>query len=700
MLAVSNFRVTGALRKETEANTKLATALERERWNSYLQRIALANREWSANNVSRMDDLLKECPPDLQGWEWHYLNRLRHSAPRPLPHNSAVLSVAFSPDAKFVATATQAGDLHLWRTSSGRLVRQWKPHASSAACIAFSPDGRRLASGSSDGKVKLWAFEKVLHGDVRQPVAQLNHESYIRHLAFSPDGGRLAVAAGRAAKEFGEIKIWDLESLRCERTLEFTTQVNCVQFSRDGRRLAAVDVYSLTLWDVDTGQQVFLRRDVDGLLEGVAFSPDGDRLATAGGLIAVSANRSVKMWDAQDGHEIRSFPGHVGGLRSVAFSPDGRRLASAGLDQTVKLWDANSGDEVLTLRGHLDNVFSVNFSADGRLLASASVDRTVRLWDATPLATKRTPESLMLPVPAGAVTDVAFHPADGRRLVSATTDGALHTWNAQNGKLLDTLRVPPSDWGARIDYSPDGGRLAVVSGMSSQVALAIYESATTGLKLLEEFQDQNGADLCVAFSPDGRHVASGGMDWVIRVRDAATGGQQAMLEGHTWPVLDIAFSPNGRHLASASSDYTVRLWDWAEGQLLKILEPAHLGRVTSVAFSRDGTLLASASWDQTLKTWNAANWEMLEEHSDPTGGILCVAFGPGRRLAWGSTDSTVKVWDGPGTDVHVLRGHTSWVQAVAFSPDGKSIAAAGLDKTIRIWPSPRTPSAAGEGAEE
>jgi WD40 repeat protein/serine/threonine protein kinase len=708
MLAVSTLRVSGALRKETEANAKLATALERERtsldrerWNSYLQRIALANREWSANNLSRMETLLDECPTDLRGWEWHYLNRLRSSAPRALLHDSPVLCVTFSPDAKYVATGTQAGVVHLWRTKSGRLIRKWPAHALSTPGIAFSPDGRRLATGSSDGKVKIWALENVLKGDVRQPLAQLNHESYIRHLAFSPNGRRLAVAAGRAAKEFGEIKIWDLESLRAERTLEFTTQVNCVQFSSDGQRLAAVDVYSLTLWDVNTGRQVFLRRDVDGLLEGVAFSPDDGRLATVGGLIAVSANRAVKLWDAQDGREITSFPGHVGGLRSVAFSrPDGRRLASAGLDQTVKLWDTRTGDEVLTLRGHLDNVFCITFSADGRLMASASVDRTVRLWDATPVSHERTPESLTLPVPAGAVTDVAFHPTEGRRLVSATTDGAVHTWNARDGKLLDTLQVAPSDWGARVDYSPDGRRLAVVSGMSSQVALAIYASSTTELGLLEEFQDQNGADLCVAFAPDGRHVASGGMDWVVRVRDADTGAQRALLEGHTWPVLDLAFSPNGRHLASASSDDTVRVWDWAEGKLIKILEPAHLGRVTSVAFSRDGTMLASASWDQTLKTWNTANWEMLDELPDPTGGILCVAFGPGRRLAWGSTDSTVKVWDGPGTDVHVLRGHTSWVQAVAFSPDGKSIAAAGLDKTVRVWPAPRTPTTDDGESEE
>jgi WD40 repeat protein len=178
------------------------------------------------------------------------------------------------------------------------------------------------------------------------------------------------------------------------------------------------------------------------------------------------------------------------------------------------------------------------------------------------------------------------------------------------------------------------------------------------------------------------------MDWTVRVRDVTTGSELPLLKGHTWPIFDLAFSRDGRHLASCSSDNTVRIWDWANSKLLQNLEPAHEGRVSSVDFSRDGALVATASWDRTIKIWNSATWEMQDNLSDPTGGILCVAFGLARRVVWGSTDSTVKVWDGPGTEIHVLRGHTSWVPAVSVSADGELIASASLDGTVKVWQAP------------
>jgi hypothetical protein len=165
MLALSNVRVSDALRKETEAKAELETAitreretLQRERRNSYSQRIALASREWSANNLSRMGELLDDCPEDLQGWEWHYLRRLRYSTQQPLRHDSPVLSVAFSPnpDDPYVATGTQSGVVQIWKANSGQPCQRWPAHQSAVQSALFSPDGRYLVSGSNDGTVKIW----------------------------------------------------------------------------------------------------------------------------------------------------------------------------------------------------------------------------------------------------------------------------------------------------------------------------------------------------------------------------------------------------------------------------------------------------------------------------------------------------------------------------------------------------------------
>src|SRR5205823_2112830 len=126
--------------------------------------------------------------------------------------------------------------------------------------------------------------------------------------------------------------------------------------------------------------------------EGVAFSPDGGRLASVAGHLAVHPDQEVKVWDTVTGKKVLSLHGHVGGLRSVTFCPDGRRLASTGLDQTVKLWDAVTGEAALTLRGHIDNIFCVAVSLDGHQLASSSLDKTVRLWDASPVEHEPGPE--------------------------------------------------------------------------------------------------------------------------------------------------------------------------------------------------------------------------------------------------------------------------------------------------------------------
>jgi WD40 repeat protein len=240
----------------------------------------------------------------------------------------------------------------------------------------------------------------------------------------------------------------------------------------------------------------------------------------------------------------------------------------------------------------------------------------------------------------------------------------------------------------RLAYSPDGRHLAVVYGIHGATA-TIWD--TTTAKQTCSFQGQTGPDLCVAFSPDGRHVASAGMDFTVRIWDPTTGKEVQALKVHEWPIHGLVFSPDGRRLASCSADATVRVWDWTTSPEFRVLEPRHAARIYGVALSRDGELLASAGWDRTIKVWDARTGNFVHELPDASGAVQCVAFGQGRRLAWGSTDGTVKISDGPGTQTHVLRGHTSWVQGVAFSPDSPNsqwIASASLDGTVKIWKAP------------
>jgi len=482
---------------EAEARSRLEIQL-------YRQRIALAEREWSVNNLSRMEALLARCPAELRDWEWHFLRRLRHSANSPLRHESPVLDVAFSRDGNFLATVTQAGVVRVLQAETGPEIQKWQAHGESTTTVRFSPDGRLLATGSWDKTVKVWDLEQVREQterhEVEKPLRRWEHTSRVWSVAFSPDGRWLASAGGKEADHTGEVNVWDINAgEKLFPSKNFTWAVRGVAFSPDGLRLATASAELVQVWDAQTGrEQPVTCRDPHGMLENVVFSPDGQRLAAVGGNIVVHPDREVKVWNAQTGEEVFSLPGHVGGLRGVAFSPDGRRLVSAGVDQTVKVWDAQTGDEVLTLRGHLDNVVSVAFSPDGCKLASASVDNTVRVWDGTPLEREPTPEFRTLRGHASAVTDVAFHPTDGRTLVSAGTDGTVRVWDFRTGTELVPRRRTGFGRRPRLAYSPDGRRLVVSAGIQP----VRHWDTTTGTDGPPFRGPTAGVD-CVAFSPDG-----------------------------------------------------------------------------------------------------------------------------------------------------------------------------------------------------
>ncbi len=220
--------------------------------------------------------------------------------------------------------------------------------------------------------------------------------------------------------------------------------------------VVSVALASLLMGCADVGQETLTLKGHTDWVNSVAFSPDGERLASASGLWK---HGQVKVWDVTSGQEMLTFKGHTeGGVKSVAFSPDGKRLASASAD-AVKVWDTTSGQETLTLKGHTDRVVSVAFSPDGNRLASASFDQTVKVWDAT-----RGQETLTLKGHTGYVMSVAFSP-DGTRLASAGGDDGDTTvkmWDATSGQ--ETLTLKGHTGGVMsVAFSPDGKRLASAS---------------------------------------------------------------------------------------------------------------------------------------------------------------------------------------------------------------------------------------------
>jgi WD40 repeat protein len=278
----------------------------------------------------------------------------------------AVRAVAFSPDGTRVAAAESGGVVRIFDSASGHPVTSIFGHVGHVNAVAFSPDGKRLATAGSDWRAKLWDA-----ADGREQRTLAGHTGPVRDIRWSPGGRVLATGSDDRT-----VKVWDTENVSSPRTISCRGAVAGVAFSPDGRRLATASWGDAVgqVWDLHADRQPLLFEVDGGLgLRAVSFSPDGAQLATAGD------DRTVTVWDAASGARLRELPGHSSAVTALAFSPDSLRLAAASWDFTARVWDFATGKQLLTLSDHADKLNGIAFSPDGALLATAGDDGTTRL---------------------------------------------------------------------------------------------------------------------------------------------------------------------------------------------------------------------------------------------------------------------------------------------------------------------------------
>ena len=521
-----------------------------------------------------------------------------------------------------------------------------------------------------------------------------------------------------------------------------------IVFSPDGTQLAVATQIGIWIYDVATKKELKLYTGPPDEVWEIAFSPDGDMLASCGGW----GNNNIYLWEAATGKHKTTLDGHAEttDTTSIAFSPDGSILASGSDDGYILLWDTITAMSFASFTADEDeSIETLAFSPDGSTLASSGWNQPVRLWDVSNqrnIATLKADEY---------VTDTLAFSPDGSTLASGGANETIHLWDVADHTLKASLSGPTRRvWS--VAFSPDGHTLA---SSSDDGTVFLWDAISYTLKVT--LTGHTRLTRSITFSPDGHILASGSEDGTVRLWDARSGEHQATVTGHPVRLSNIAFSPDGSTLAIGSWDSTVQLWDIAARVPLKTIFTGHLEGIESIAFSPDGNTLASGGsggweghkvflWDVAIATapWSSeteCRFPISSDHKaaflrdisevsavafSPDGtilaasesgnntillldvdsgaykavlstpqtwnsdGVASVAFSPdGKTLASGSYRA-LRIWDVPSATLKVtLEGHPQWISNVVFSPDGRTLASTSYSSPVRLWD---VPSATGK----
>lgn len=593
----------------------------------------------------------EEGEPDLRGFEWWYLDSKLDKAVATFTDNGGeVYSVDFSPDGRRVAscgqdgtirvrdvaTGTEAfrlvghqgevnwvrhspegtelasasddGTIRLWNASTGEEKAAFRGH-DRAIAVVYSPDGRWLVSGGHEGRVLLW--DRASRALVRELG---RHPGRVSTLDYSSDNASVA-SGGNDALAI----VWDVTDLRPPLVIPVGSQVEGVAFSADGRLLATAALNaSVRVWSRFTGTERALMPRVVRPARAVAFPPVGDVLVSAGD------GRSILRWRIDSPRLVEMLVGHTDRVWNLSISSDGRSVATASRDGTVKIWGDEREPDQAALVGHRAAASDVVFSRDGEELFTIDEAGEIRRWSRR----TREPREVMRFLRGSASARLAIS-TDGSRFAAIADAKSVAVWDAGTPSAPQSIHAPlgrPVDLAlaanreslfvacggetpgfAQIDLRSNKPVWIERGGLDETIRLALSPAGDVlacvdadVVRIWNVDSRQARFDLTIGkdswtyameFSPDGRFLATGGADRLVRVWSVETGELAVTFVGHVDPVKSLAFSPDGRTLATGGNDNVVKLWSVGTGHELFTIDRV-LGSIRAMAFSPDGRALA------------------------------------------------------------------------------------------------------------
>lgn len=538
---------------------------------------------------------------------------------RQFPQADWINDVEFSPDGRYLSFGVYDGNVRVVNPSNGNVILGTNQSAP-VWDVTFSPDSGLMVSSDDNGRTWIW--------DVRNAavLATLSHDAPTYGAAFSPNGERLATFS-----EDSTARIWNRFNWLRVTTIYHEGMIVDAAFSPDSQILATASAdNTASLWEPATGKQLF-ELEHQAFVNDITFSPNGKWVVTS------SDDNTAVLWDVATGQKVSNMI-HESWVFTAAFSPDGSLLATGDLDGKIQLWDILKDSAEISRATHSQPVNDLALTTDGSQLITTS-DEGLRLWDTQALQAGDMAATQAAHFTAGEQKLNFLTISPDNQMVAATgqIDG-VYLWNLLTREF--GLTFADNQVIDALAFSPDGTKLVTAGkegGINGDIYITIWD-VLTGEPLIDPIQIPSRVSN-ITFTPDGLHFVVAEDHGRALFYDVTTGeaGQEFQ---HNEAVYVLAFSPDGRYLATGT-DNTARIWNVNTGQLEASL--FHNSPVLSLAFTPNHTFLLTGSEDGAIRFWEVSSWNELGRIHQG-GPVSTLLIHPDGRIAFTTNDILAELW--------------------------------------------------------